>query len=353
MAEPTKYSAPLWLGYSLAKLGRYEQASAAFGRAESLRPGDYDANFWRGLMLLRVNRFPESIPNLERALASRPGARDVRWLLFAGYLATGQGSKIAGLHLGLAVSFSILLVCLYVPAIALLLRKSVRLDSRPAPGLGFALAWCAVMVEGQTAFILLPVFAFSWSMSRALGLGVSLSALPLIAAAGWGFARQPWGAPFVWPPRIPGGRLILAAFVGLGGVLLLDEGYSWLVQWITGHPMPDQMITSWLGAGTQEMPWLVFCAVALVAPAAEEILFRGLLFGAIGKRLSPRWTIAVTAAVFAVAHLQPVFFVPLFFVGLLLGWARDRSGGLALPILIHCVNNTAALLVAMWHVGGT
>jgi hypothetical protein len=88
-----------------------------------------------------------------------------------------------------------------------------------------------------------------------------------------------------------------------------------------------------------------YLAIATVAPATEEILFRGLLFGAIGRRLSGPWTIVVTAAVFALAHLQPIYFVPLFGVGLVLGWARQKSGGLVLPILLHCVNNCGALLM--------
>jgi membrane protease YdiL (CAAX protease family) len=202
---------------------------------------------------------------------------------------------------------------------------------------------------GQTVLILVPLLLFSWPVSQALGFGVSLSALPLIVAALFGFARQPWGRPFSWPPRVPGGKVLLAVFAAILGVFLLDFGYEWMIEYITGKPMPDQMIISWLSVGGQSRPWLAFVGIAMAAPAAEEILFRGLLFGATESRLPTKWTIVVTAAVFSGAHLQPIYFVPIFAVGLMLGWARQKSGGLGLPIVVHCLNNCVALLIAMNH----
>jgi membrane protease YdiL (CAAX protease family) len=165
----------------------------------------------------------------------------------------------------------------------------------------------------------------------------------LIGAAIWGFSRQPWGLPFALRQQLPGVRLVLLAFVALGGAILFESGYTWLFEHITGRPMPEQMVVTWLGANTQSL-WLMLLGIGLLSPIAEEILFRGLLFGAIGKWVSARWTIVLTAILFSLVHLQPSYFLPLFGVGLVLGWARHKSGGLALPILMHCINNCVALL---------
>jgi uncharacterized protein len=82
------------------------------------------------------------------------------------------------------------------------------------------------------------------------------------------------------------------------------------------------------------------------APVWEEVLFRGLLQGRLGRLRfvgSLRWygitlANALTSVVFCAAHLlaHPPVLAPGFFaVSLLLGIARERSGGLALPIALH------------------
>jgi membrane protease YdiL (CAAX protease family)/Flp pilus assembly protein TadD len=344
LIDPTNYSAQVWLGHSLVQLDRVKDAASAFSNAVSLYPHDYEANLGRGMTLLRLSRFGEAIPSLERALETKPRARFPRWGLFLSYLATGQIDKISRLHLGILPVISILLGASYLPALWFIFRKSLRLHTRSSPGIGLTLGWCSVTMLGQTVIILALSLVFSWSMSQSIGPGVALPAVPLIGAAVFGFSRQPWGAPFAWPQRIPGAKLVLVAFVAMGGMVLFERGYTWFVERLTGKGMPEQMIVILLGSGGYSF-WLAFLGMGLVAPTAEEILFRGLLFGAIGRWLSGPWTIVVTAAVFALAHLQPIYFLPLFGVGLVLGWARQKSGGLALPIALHCVNNCGALLM--------
>jgi membrane protease YdiL (CAAX protease family) len=84
-------------------------------------------------------------------------------------------------------------------------------------------------------------------------------------------------------------------------------------------------------------------AIVVVIPVSEEILFRGLLFSALQKWWRMRWVIVVTAFVFALIHVDLVFFPALFFLGLILGWARVKSRSLGLPILIHVTNNLIAM----------
>lgn len=353
VADPTNYLGHMWLGYTRARQGSYNQAGEAFGRAASLNPGDYDANYWCGSMLLRGHHYVEAVPSLERALISRPGDRSVQFLLLAAYLITGQTNRISALNLGFALPFSILLASLYLPTVGLLLWKSLRVQPRPAPGLIFSTGWFFSMVIGQTGFGLIAFYALSLPTPSALWFALSFSAAPLIAATFLGFARQPWGTPFAWPPQMPHAKLLLGSVLALGAVGLFDVGYKWLVQHITNKPMPGMIMAPWFNAIIEERSWLGFSAVSFVAPLTEEILFRGLLFGAIGKRLSAWWTIVVTAAIFAVVHMQVTYFIPVFAVGLLLGWARHKSGGLALPVILHCVNNSLALIVAMLRsIGG-
>ena len=96
---------------------------------------------------------------------------------------------------------------------------------------------------------------------------------------------------------------------------------------------------------------VVMLAAAVGAPVLEEILFRGQLQGAIQKKLdtktdkAPIYAIAITSAVFALIHFQPLAIPPLFVAGAVFGWIRWRSGSLALPIIAHVLMNFISLIV--------
>jgi membrane protease YdiL (CAAX protease family) len=94
------------------------------------------------------------------------------------------------------------------------------------------------------------------------------------------------------------------------------------------------------------LPWLWLAAVVL-APAAEEVTFRGFLFR--GWARSSRQAGAVillTAAAWSALHLQYDWFnvLQVFAIGVALGWLRWRSGSTTLTILLHALVNAAAML---------
>jgi membrane protease YdiL (CAAX protease family) len=87
---------------------------------------------------------------------------------------------------------------------------------------------------------------------------------------------------------------------------------------------------------------LAFVAFALVAPLAEELLFRGLGFAALG-----RYALPLTSALFAFAHAIPVLLVPVFLGGLALGYVRSRTGSLWPGLGMHVTLNGLGLAVAL------
>ncbi|HZO36011.1 MAG TPA: CPBP family intramembrane glutamic endopeptidase [Solirubrobacteraceae bacterium] len=84
--------------------------------------------------------------------------------------------------------------------------------------------------------------------------------------------------------------------------------------------------------------------VCAVAPFAEELFFRGFLFGALRKYgLIP--AAAITGVVFGLAHVasSPIgFIVPLAVLGVLLCLLYERTGSLYPPMALHCLNNSIA-----------
>jgi membrane protease YdiL (CAAX protease family) len=88
---------------------------------------------------------------------------------------------------------------------------------------------------------------------------------------------------------------------------------------------------------------LAVILVALVAPAAEETFFRGFLFGWLRGRV-PMWSaVAVSALVFALAHLQAVVLIPLFLLGCLLAVVYERSGSLLPGMAVHALFNVVGI----------
>jgi membrane protease YdiL (CAAX protease family) len=93
---------------------------------------------------------------------------------------------------------------------------------------------------------------------------------------------------------------------------------------------------------------------------SEELLFRGLIAGSLGRRL-PLWVAnLLQALVFLVPHLFVLKVMPelwpllpiVFAASLLMGWLRIRSGSILGPWLIHAAANVTTALSVALRAGG-
>ena len=97
--------------------------------------------------------------------------------------------------------------------------------------------------------------------------------------------------------------------------------------------------------------WQVLLNVGLMAllPAlAEELSFRGTLQQILGNKHIAIW---VTAVIFSAIHMQFYGFIPRMLMGAMFGYVFVWSGSLWVPITMHFVNNTLAVLA--YHIFGT
>ena len=90
--------------------------------------------------------------------------------------------------------------------------------------------------------------------------------------------------------------------------------------------------------------WLTLLSVSIFAPLFEEWLCRGLVLRGLLQKKSPAVAISLSALFFAVLHMNPWQAVPAFILGLLFGYVYYRTGSLKLTMLMHCVNNTFAVI---------
>ena len=87
--------------------------------------------------------------------------------------------------------------------------------------------------------------------------------------------------------------------------------------------------------------WLTILSVSIFAPLFEEWLCRGLVLRGLLQKKSP---VVAISLFFAILHMNPWQAVPAFILGLLFGYVYYRTGSLKLTMLMHCVNNTFAVI---------
>ena len=89
--------------------------------------------------------------------------------------------------------------------------------------------------------------------------------------------------------------------------------------------------------------YLGFFAVVL-APVAEEFIFRGMLYPYIKQLGFPKTAWIVPSLLFALIHGDAAIFIPLFFLALTLTWLYETTDCLLAPIFAHALFNTAGLI---------
>lgn len=87
--------------------------------------------------------------------------------------------------------------------------------------------------------------------------------------------------------------------------------------------------------------------VGIMAPLFEEFLLRGLLQGSLRHLVDEHLAVAITAGVFALMHMQysPAIMLLILPTGVLLGYARSRSGSIWVPVALHILNNLATVFL--------
>jgi len=91
----------------------------------------------------------------------------------------------------------------------------------------------------------------------------------------------------------------------------------------------------------------VFAVV--IAPVAEEFIFRGMLFPFVKRLGFPRLAWFGVSFLFALIHFNAPTFVPLFVLALALTWLYEKTDNLLAPITAHALFNAANLAVLLWQ----
>ena len=193
--------------------------------------------------------------------------------------------------------FSMFILMFGLTFVPLFFAESALLQ---AQGLLFPLLFAAEFV------VLVPLYYFFFSKRAGLGKGT--------------FNVTWFGILFV--------ALLLVQFAG---------------PWLLGIRQNEEWVTTQVSLRSYAL-WLSSLSLIFIAPVYEEMIFRGCLFNAFQYWFKDKtWlTSAVVSAIFALMHTQYVDFrtlLLLFIVSLVLIYARIKSNGILMPIMLHILMN--------------
>jgi hypothetical protein len=202
---------------------------------------------------------------------------------------------------------------------------------------------CSILFQ----MVLFRLFHPAWLDRRVGALADTLLVDGVAAAcAGWLLFR---GRGAGWnPDRIP--AFVRFAFrsylLALPLLFVVLMAVAMVLNLLKIEPMPQPVFTMYLSEGRTSVVRILLLLAVVAGPVAEEIFFRGLLYGWLRGRIGIPAGLLVSALFFALLHMDAVAFFPILGLGLLFGWVYERTGSLAAPIAIHIFHNSGMLFVA-------
>lgn len=139
-----------------------------------------------------------------------------------------------------------------------------------------------------------------------------------------------------------GKRMALLGAMGMGFAVFVSAV-------ITVIPFPQWLMDSYhsssdgLMNGTDRV--LVMAATVVLAPVAEEIVFRGYMLGRFLRGFTEKQAVWVSAVIFALCHVSVLWMVYACFMGLLLAWVSIREDNTAYSIGLHVGFNLSVVPV--------
>jgi len=240
---------------------------------------------------------------------------------------------------------------LYVAVRQLRVRRYLPPERYRGPGV----LVLVVLVFALVSIITAPFGADAAALLMGEGELTFLGASVLLVATQIGLLLVSWFLVFrpgalaalpSLPGRDPGGAI--RAGLGWGivawvGATAASAGVVWVLEslGIDAEPQAAERAIQILD------PWLVILAVVILAPIAEEVFFRGVVFNAWLREGGRRWAFIGSSALFALIHASVVALLPIFLLGLALAWTYQRTGNLLAPIAMHAMVNGVSVALAL------
>lgn len=174
----------------------------------------------------------------------------------------------------------------------------------------------------------------------ALALGLLLLSLARLRPASfWGLHRPRWSCDLRYALTT-----LLTILIPILAMLALSSGIYWALGW----PLePQPALLRFLEARDAKTltPFLIYALV--LAPAWEELFFRGTLFPWLSSKLSVTQAQWLSALAFGAVHLHGPTFIPLTLLGAILVGMYRTTQSLVPSFLLHSLFNANTCILLL------
>lgn len=203
-------------------------------------------------------------------------------------------------------------------------------------GLARLLVFFGVPLGSMNEAVLNSTFAaFLYIVSLGLVIGIPwLAKNRRVSLADLGFKGLPtWTDIFVTPAAF-------VIYLILSSLLILLASKIW-----PGFDLDQVQDVGFEQLSKNFEYFLAFFTLVVIAPVAEETLFRGYMYGKL-RNSFPTWASAlVTSLLFGILHGNPNLMVDTFALSIILCTLRESTGSLWAPVLLHMTKNGIAFYI--------
>jgi membrane protease YdiL (CAAX protease family) len=150
--------------------------------------------------------------------------------------------------------------------------------------------------------------------------------------------------------RMPVGRSLLLGVSLLVSALPLVFAVDYLASTllrVNSTTDTQEVIRIFENATTAAQRIPIILLAVVIAPVAEELAFRGYLYGVIKRYFGPVPALVLTGILFALIHLNLPSFFPLLVLASVLALSYELSGTLLVPMAMHALFNSLSLVLVL------
>lgn len=93
---------------------------------------------------------------------------------------------------------------------------------------------------------------------------------------------------------------------------------------------------------------LLFLSIGVIAPLMEEMLYRGYLLNRLLRTVREDTAVYVSSVIFAVCHVQPIWMIYSFFMGVLLAKLSIKKDNILYSVVLHAGFNFPSIVIRIF-----